>query len=108
VDARVARWFVFKPKSQFGKIMVGLAVENLDIFYVHLIYFTAIGNILWPFGIFYGYLVYFPPPPCWYVVLRKIWQPWWLLALACMQNMKLSVQICGAYTCINDRIYIYI
>jgi hypothetical protein len=24
---------------------------NLDIFYDHLVYFTAIGNILWPFGI---------------------------------------------------------
>jgi hypothetical protein len=24
-----------------------------------LVYFTAIGNILWPFGIFYGHLVYF-------------------------------------------------
>jgi hypothetical protein len=42
--------------------------ENLGIFYVHLVYFTAIGNILgtaignilWPFGIFCGNLVYFP------------------------------------------------
>jgi hypothetical protein len=37
----------------------GLAIENLGIFYDHLVYFTVIGNILWPFDIFYGHLVYF-------------------------------------------------
>jgi hypothetical protein len=36
-------------------------MENVCIFYDHLVYFTAIGNILWPFGIFCGNLVYFPP-----------------------------------------------
>jgi hypothetical protein len=36
-------------------------------FYGHLVYFTAIWYILWPF------LVYFFP--FWYVVARKIWQP---------------------------------
>jgi hypothetical protein len=35
-------------------------MENLEIFYDRLVYFTAIGNILWPFGIFCGHLVYFP------------------------------------------------
>jgi hypothetical protein len=49
-------------------------MENLGIFYDHLVYFTAIGNILWPFGIFCGTLVYFPP--FWYFGQRKIWQPW--------------------------------
>jgi hypothetical protein len=39
--------------------MVGLAMQNLGTFYDHLVYFTAIGNILWPFGIFCGHLVYF-------------------------------------------------
>jgi hypothetical protein len=29
------------------------------IFYGHLVYFMAIWYILWPFGIFYGHLVYF-------------------------------------------------
>jgi hypothetical protein len=38
---------------------VGFAMKNLGIFYDYLVYFTAIGNILWPFGIFCGYLVYF-------------------------------------------------
>jgi hypothetical protein len=31
----------------------GLAMENLDIFYAHMVYFTTIGNILWSFGIFW-------------------------------------------------------
>jgi hypothetical protein len=35
-------------------------MENLGIFYYHLVYFAAIGNILWTFGIFCGHLVYFP------------------------------------------------
>jgi hypothetical protein len=39
-----------------------------------LVYFTAIGNILWPFGKFCRHLVYCPP--FWYFVIRKIWQPW--------------------------------
>jgi hypothetical protein len=30
----------------------GVAIANLGIFYDHLVYFTAIGNILWPYGIF--------------------------------------------------------
>jgi hypothetical protein len=41
-------------------------MENLGIFYDHLFYFTAIGNILWPFGIFCGNLVYF-----WYFGTKK-------------------------------------
>jgi hypothetical protein len=48
-------------------------MENLGIFYDHLVYFTAIGNILWPFGIFCGRVVYFSK--FWYFVPRKIWQP---------------------------------
>jgi hypothetical protein len=49
-------------------------MENLGIFYDYLVYFTAVGNILGPFDIFCGHLVYFPP--FWYFVPRKIWQPW--------------------------------
>jgi hypothetical protein len=37
-------------------------------------YFMAIGNISWPFGIFCSSLVYFSP--FWYIGPRKIWQPW--------------------------------
>jgi hypothetical protein len=46
-----------KQKSQFGKILEGLATENLGMFYDHLVYGTAIGNILRIFGIFCGPLV---------------------------------------------------
>jgi hypothetical protein len=41
---------------------------NLGIFYGHLVYFTAIGNILWPFGIFCGHLEYFVV--IWYISPR--------------------------------------
>jgi hypothetical protein len=33
-------------------------MEDVGVCYVHLVYFTDIRYILWPFGIFYGYLVY--------------------------------------------------
>jgi hypothetical protein len=36
--------------------------------------FLDIWSILQPFGILKGHLVYFPL--IWYVVPRKIWQPW--------------------------------
>jgi hypothetical protein len=49
-------------------------MEDTGIFYDHLVCFIAILYILWPFGTFYGYLVYFSP--FWYVVPRRIWQPW--------------------------------
>jgi hypothetical protein len=48
-------------KSRFGKTLEGLAMENVGIFYIHLVYFMAIGNIVWPFGIFCGNLVYKSP-----------------------------------------------
>jgi hypothetical protein len=54
--------------GKFWRVAMGLG-----IFYDHLAYFTAIGNILWPFGILCGHLVYFSP--FWYFVPRKIWQP---------------------------------
>jgi hypothetical protein len=46
-----------------------LAVKDVDIFNGHLVYFTAIWYILWPFDKFYAYLVYFVQ--CWYLVPRK-------------------------------------
>jgi hypothetical protein len=48
-------------------------MEDVGIFYVHLVNFPAISHILWPFGIFSTVLVHFYP--FWYVVPRKIWQP---------------------------------
>jgi hypothetical protein len=52
----------------------GLAMANLGIFYDHLVYFTAIGNFLWPFGIFWGHLVISPRFGI-LCIPRKIWQP---------------------------------
>jgi hypothetical protein len=35
-------------------------MKSLGIFCDHMVYFTTIGNILWPFGIFCGHLVHIP------------------------------------------------
>jgi hypothetical protein len=70
-------------------------MENLGIFYDYFVYFTAIVNILWSFGIFVviwyicGHLVYLSP--FWYFVPRKIWQPW-LTFIRC----TLMVLVCEA------------
>jgi hypothetical protein len=57
---RVARWFVFKPKIP---IWVNFGVYcNGKYWYIdHLVYFTAIGNMLWPFGIFFWSIGIFSP-----------------------------------------------
>jgi hypothetical protein len=73
IESRVARWHIFKPKSQFGQIFKGLIMEDAGIFLVirpilpqfgifcgHLVYFVAIWYILWPFDIFVA---------IWYIVL---------------------------------------
>jgi hypothetical protein len=73
ITTRLPDGLFSNPKSQFGKILEGLAMENLGIFYDHLVYLTAIWYILWSFGIFCGHLVHFSP--FWYFVPRKIWQP---------------------------------
>jgi hypothetical protein len=46
----------------------GLAVENVGIFYVHLVYIPAICHILWPCGTFSLVLVHFCP--FWYIFAR--------------------------------------
>jgi hypothetical protein len=48
-------------------------MKDVDTFYSHLVYFTAIWSILWPIGIFYRLLVYFFP--FWYVVQKKPGNP---------------------------------
>jgi hypothetical protein len=72
-ETRVARWFVSKPKIPIWVNFVGSCYGNFCILYDRLVYFTAIGYNLWPFGIFCGNLVYFPP--FWYFGPRKNWQP---------------------------------
>jgi hypothetical protein len=53
-------------KSQFGYISGGLELENIDIFYSYLDYFTAILHVyftaFWSLGIF---------TPFWYIAPRK-------------------------------------
>jgi hypothetical protein len=49
-------------------------MEDDGILYRHLVNFTVLCYILWAFGIVRGNLVYFFP--FWYIVPRKIWQPW--------------------------------
>jgi hypothetical protein len=64
----------FQTKNpNLGKFWRVLLWENLDIIYDPLVYFTAIGNISWAFGIFCSNLVYFSPFPDFGP--RKIWQP---------------------------------
>jgi hypothetical protein len=52
IEARVARWFFHTKKSQFVWTLEGLAMENVGIFYVHLVNFPAIWYTLCPVGIF--------------------------------------------------------
>jgi hypothetical protein len=42
----VARWYIFKPKYQFGYIRKGLAMEAVGLFYGQWAYVTAIWYIL--------------------------------------------------------------
>jgi hypothetical protein len=51
--------FQTKNPRNLGKILEGLAMEDASIFYDHLVYFMPILYVLWTFGVFYGYFVYF-------------------------------------------------
>jgi hypothetical protein len=79
VTTRVARWYIFKPKSPFWVNLRAFCNElccflTNGIFYGLLEYFMTIWYILWQCGIFCGNLVYFSA--FWYVLPRKIWQHW--------------------------------
>jgi hypothetical protein len=50
----------------YGMLYKEKAGNGVDIYYGHLVYFTAIWYILWPFGIFCGHLVYFVA--IWYIL----------------------------------------
>jgi hypothetical protein len=52
-------------------------MEDVGIFFGHLVYFVAIWYILWPIGIFCGHLVYFVT--IWYILWLGIWFifPFW-------------------------------
>jgi hypothetical protein len=59
VQARVARWFVFKPNIPIWVNFGGGCNGKSWYFYDNLVYFTANGNI-------YGHLVYFVVT--WYIL----------------------------------------
>jgi hypothetical protein len=69
--ARLPDGLFSTQNPNLGKFLEGLAI--LVYFMTIWSIFTAIGNILWPFGIFCGNLVYFSPFG--YFGPRKIWQP---------------------------------
>jgi hypothetical protein len=50
MQARVARWNVFKPKIRIWVNFGGPWNEKIGVFYGHLEYITAIWYILWPFS----------------------------------------------------------
>jgi hypothetical protein len=58
-QSRVARWFIFKPKIPVWVIIYGPRLENVETFYVHLLYLADVWDILWPFGTFRVNLVHF-------------------------------------------------
>jgi hypothetical protein len=52
--------FCQSKTPDLGKFFEGLAIKDIGILlHGHLVYFTGIWSSLWPFSIFYGYLVYF-------------------------------------------------
>jgi hypothetical protein len=68
-------------------------MEDVRIFNGHLayltivlVYFVAIWYILWQFGIFYSYLVYFPVLSC--------WQPW-LISVETNTDRKNTTAMCS-------------
>jgi hypothetical protein len=68
---RVARFS--NQKSQFGKILEGLGMEDVSLFYSYFVYVTAIWYILRSFGIHLMAIWYiFPVLVC---CPKKIWQP---------------------------------
>jgi hypothetical protein len=62
---RIARWHILIPKIPIW-VVFGRPSRGKCIVYAHLEYFTVIGCIVWPFGIFCGDLVYFTV--IWYIV----------------------------------------
>jgi hypothetical protein len=85
--ARVARWFLFRPKIPIWVNFWGpldwkmlIASWPFGIFYRHLRYFTTIWYILCSFGTFFGF---------WYHVARKIWQPWFSPANVALTSRRL-------------------
>jgi hypothetical protein len=68
-------------KLESGHILESLAMQDVGVFYGHLVYFMDIWYILQLFDIFYGHLLYFVVcsfvhfSQFWYFVPINIWQP---------------------------------
>jgi hypothetical protein len=78
MEIRVARWFIFNPKSQFWRAMEWKVFS----------YFMIIRNILWPFGIIYGSLVYLVCGHLLYIFL--FWHVWTKKNLATLMEIPSS------------------
>jgi hypothetical protein len=61
-------------------------MEDVGIFYGHLVHFAVFCYILWTFGIVRGNLVNLFP--FWYFVPRKIWQPCVRPRLLCKDDLE--------------------
>jgi hypothetical protein len=69
-----ARLHIFKPKIPIWVNFGGSSNGKCRYLYVNLVDFMATWYSLWPFGIFK--VIWHIFSPFWYVVPRKIWQPW--------------------------------
>jgi hypothetical protein len=94
IPSRVARWHIFKPKFPIWVNFGGACNVRCRYICGHLVYFTALWYILWPFGRFYIWLFarFFT---CWYFVHWKIWQPGFR---DMQQNVKLMYYLAGYIT----------
>jgi hypothetical protein len=53
--------YIYKPKIPIWVHLQGFEMEDVGMFYGHLVYFVVIWSILWSFGIFYDHLEYIFP-----------------------------------------------
>jgi hypothetical protein len=84
----VAKWFIFSNQTtNFGTFWEGSRKEK-NIFYDHLVYFVAILFIFWQFWYNLWHSVVLSP--FWYIVSRKIWQPWLRVEETFLLNLTFS------------------
>jgi hypothetical protein len=83
----VILWRPFERKMSVYFMAIWNILRTFGIFYGHLVYFMIIWNILCSFGRFLF---------IWYVVPRKIWQPWFAMTWV---NFGRSCN--GRYKCIS-------
>jgi hypothetical protein len=72
--------FFSDQKSQLGYILDEFGMENVVIYSVHLEFFTTTGEIFWHLVILKSFgnfeVIWYIFSLLWYIVPRKIWQPW--------------------------------